>query len=249
MLFSAMFGVQVVKVVKASSPISSGIRIISPTNITYSPSLLALKALTSGLGARNIYYSMVYRLDGKDNVTMPIVKQTHEMSFQITIIGSATVPELSEGSHSITVYQKIEVNTSAPSTLWDSTTVYFTVDDGIPPIITNLSLENNTYSQNELPLNFTKDEPCSWIGYCLDGQDNVTVAGNTTLTDLANSEHNVTIYAQDLAGNIGASETINFSISQPETSLDSFPTTIITIGFGAVFVIVGLLVYFKKRKL
>jgi len=79
----------------------------------------------------------------------------------------------------------------------------------------NLSPENKTYSQNNLSLNFTTDEPTSWIGYCLDGQANLTVAGNTTLTDLAYQEHIVTVYAQDLAGNIGASETINFTISQP----------------------------------
>ncbi len=157
------------------------------------------------------------------------------------------MPELSEGSHNITVYEKIEINTSAPSTLWDSDTVYFTVDDGNPPI-TNLSLENTTCSQNELSLNFTVDEPCSWIGYCLDGQDNVTVDGNTTLTDLACSEHNIIVFAQDLAGNVGVSKIINFSISQPETLPASFPTIIIAIGFGGAFVIVGLLVYFKKYK-
>jgi hypothetical protein len=39
---------------------------------------------------------------------------------------------------------------------------------------------------------------------------NVTIAGNTTLTGLSSSVHNLTVYAWDEAGNIGSSETITF---------------------------------------
>jgi hypothetical protein len=127
------------------------------------------------------------------------------------------LPELPEGHHELTVYANYErtsTNHNYPALILDSTTVYFTVDDGTPPIISNLSLENKTYSQNDLSLNFTTDEPTSWIGYCLDGKTNVTIAGNTTLTGLADGSHNLTIYANDAAGNMGASETINFTIAQ-----------------------------------
>ncbi len=40
--------------------LSSGVGIISPTNSTYSPSLLTLKTLVIGLGGSNIDYSMAY---------------------------------------------------------------------------------------------------------------------------------------------------------------------------------------------
>ncbi len=240
MLFVLIFGVQVVKVVKA-------VDILYPTNSTYnSGSPLGLSVRSGGLGANNIYYSMTYSVDGKDNFSIPLITQTHNMSFQITVTGSGIIPKLPEGSHNVTVYEEIQWDTTPPHTFLDNATAYFTIDDGKPPIITNLSPENKTYSQNNLSLNFTIDEPTSWIGYSLDGQDNVTVAGNTTLANLSFQEHNVTVYAQDLAGNIGPSETINFTISQPAP----FPTSTVAMSSGALtsVVVAGLLVYFKKHK-
>jgi hypothetical protein len=148
------------------------------------------------------------------------------------------MPELPEGPHNITVYEVI--GWAGTAILLDNATAYFTIDDGKPPIITIHSPENKTYSQNTFPLNFTTDEPTSWIGYCLDGHDNVTVTGNTTLTDLSSQKHSLTVYAQDLAGNIG-SETVNFTI---------FPTALVIASIVVVTVITicaGLLVYFKKR--
>jgi len=92
------------------------------------------------------------------------------------------------------------------------------------------------------------DELVSQIAYSLDGQENVTVAGNTTLTGLSPGEYNVTVYAQDTVGNVGASETIYFNIAEkPEP--ESFPTTlVIALVATVVFVGVGILLYFKKRK-
>jgi hypothetical protein len=51
------------------------------------------------------------------------------------------------------------------------------------------------------------NEPTSWIGYSLDNKPNVTITGNTTLTGLSNSSHNVIVYATDLAGNTGSNAT------------------------------------------
>jgi hypothetical protein len=107
-----------------------------------------------------------------------------------------------------------------------------------------------------LPLNFTVDEPTSWIGYSLDQQDNVTIAGNVTLTGLPDGAHQVKIYANDTVGNIGVSETINCTFAQ-ETELKpsnqgSELSLAKLVGFtsGAVLcvIILGLLVYFKKLK-
>jgi hypothetical protein len=126
----------------------------------------------------------------------------------------------------------------------DSNTVYFIIDDGAPPIISALSLENKTYSQKDLALNFTVDEPTSWIGYCLDGQAYVTVAENFTLTELSYGSHTLTLYANDTVGNMGASETINFSTAA------LFPTTVVAT--ASIVLVTGitavLLVYFKKYK-
>lgn len=255
-LFSAMLGVQVVTVTKAAPPISSGIGIISPSNTTYRHGLLSLKVMMVSLVAGNSERSMTYSLDGKANVTVPLVIQGHDRSFQATITGSVTLPELPEGSHSVTVYSEYALYSFTANgvyypkyAVWDHNTVYFTIDHGISPVISNLSLENKTYSQNKLPLNFTTDEPTSWIGYCLDQQANATITGNVTLTGLAEGAHSIMVYANDTAGNMGASEKIFFTIIQ-ETQSEPFPTTLVATASGASVAVIGmgLLVYFKKRK-
>jgi hypothetical protein len=77
----------------------------------------------------------------------------------------------------------------------------------------------------------------------LDGQEKENIAGNTTLTNLPYGEHNVTVYAIDMAGNIGTSETIYFSVEGP------FPTTMVIALAGSVAVLgAGLAVYFKRRR-
>jgi hypothetical protein len=84
------------------------------------------------------------------------------------------------------------------------------------------------------------------VGYSLDGQDNVTVTGNTTITGLTSGLHNVTVCARDEFGNTGASGTIYFTIAkEPEP----FPTTLVATASAASVAIIGigLLVYFRKR--
>jgi hypothetical protein len=119
--------------------------------------------------------------------------------------------------------------------------VRFTIDT-TPPEVSILSPENKTYYSPEIQLDCTVSEE-SLILHSLDGQENVTVAGNTTLTNLPYGEHNVTVYATDMAGNTGTSETIYFTVEEP------FPTTMV-IALGAPMAILGagLAVYFKKRK-
>jgi hypothetical protein len=76
----------------------------------------------------------------------------------------------------------------------------------------------------------------------------VTVAGNATLTSLSFGVNNVTVYAWDVAGNVGASETITFNIAEPEP--ESFPAAPFAVASAPSITVVSvaLLVYFKKRK-
>ena len=120
--------------------------------------------------------------------------------------------------------------------------VRFTVDTA-PPEVSVLSLENKTYYSSEIQLDFTVSEKSSLVIYSLDGQGNETITGNITLTNMPCGEHNVTVYATDMAGHVGASETIYFSIEEP------FPTTMIIALAASVIVLgAGLAVYFKRRK-
>jgi hypothetical protein len=125
-----------------------------------------------------------------------------------------------------------------------SSLVQFTIDDTAPRIL-SVSVENKTYSTSDVPLDVIVNEPASQVLYSLDGQGNVTAAGNTTLTDLLEGEHNLTVCVLDLAGNAGNSETIYFSVDVPEL----FLTASVAAASGASVAIIGisLLVYFKKR--
>lgn len=76
-----------------------------------------------------------------------------------------------------------------------------------------LSPENNMiYATNSIPLTFTINKTTSWIGYSLDGQTNVTISGNTTLTDLQDGWHYVIVYAKGECGKTGASCKVNFAV-------------------------------------
>jgi hypothetical protein len=81
----------------------------------------------------------------------------------------------------------------------------------------------------------------------LDGKQNVTLSGNTTLPELSNGLHKITVYANDTFGNTGASETIAFNLSKPEP----FPlaTAIAVVSVATVVAIsVGLIIYRRHRK-
>jgi len=85
------------------------------------------------------------------------------------------------------------------------------------------------------------NEPTEWIGYSLDGKDNVTIAANITLSGLAKEAHNVTVYAKDIVGNIGASETVYFTI------VDHFPIEWI-VAIVVVVAVVGVVLLFRFKR-
>jgi parallel beta-helix repeat protein len=117
--------------------------------------------------------------------------------------------------------------------------------DVAPPHIFISSPENKTYNDSNFTLAFSTSEPTSKISYSLDGQNNVTITGNTTLNKVPNGSHNLTVYATDHSGNTGASKTISFNVEVPEP----FPTTLTaTLGSIVAVACFGLLIYFKKRR-
>ncbi|MGB9914389.1 MAG: hypothetical protein ACPLIG_00275 [Candidatus Bathyarchaeales archaeon] len=156
-----------------------------------------------------------------------------------TAQGSALLSNLTDGTYCLTV-QRYYTNIANPAdiTIANATTVFFTIDT-TPPSISNLSMENKTYYTSNVQLNVVVDEPVSQVIYSLDGQKNITANGNITLTDLPIGEHNLMIYAIDLAGNPSLPKAMRFMI---------FPTTLlITISVIVVGICIGLLVYLKRR--
>jgi hypothetical protein len=262
LLFSAVGGVQFINKAKAETlgPISTyystanTVEISSPQNETYNVSsiLLNFKVETYGVLADDIGFSLdegaverVTNLTKISEVPAPPEMFLLPPYVLVTFKGNVSLSNLSRGNHSVTVYQGIQYSNRYEVEAYAH--VNFTID--LPPNILITSPENKVYNSSVIPLNFTVDKPFSQATYSLDGQDNVTVSGNVTLTDLPNGEHNVTVYAQDNAGTIGASETINFAITrQPEP--EPFPSLPVAVASGTSLAAigVGLLVYFKKRK-
>ena len=124
-----------------------------------------------------------------------------------------------------------------------------------PPKISVLSPLNERYNETSIPLVFTLDKPVNWTGYSLDGEPSVTVTSsglltNVTIANVTNGVvHNVTVYANDTYGNMGASETVTFTVAKPEP--EPFPTALVATASGLSVAAVGLgllMVYFKKRK-
>jgi hypothetical protein len=118
------------------SPVLSNVHIVSPSNSTYSSSLLTLKANVTTLGGSNIKTSMAYSLDGTSNQTIPItIEYPAGNSFTMALhVGLLDLPTLNEGSHNITVYVACEypnnnrfVNEPDTITAFYNSTVYFTI--------------------------------------------------------------------------------------------------------------------------
>jgi len=160
--------------------------------------------------------------------------------------GNATLTNLSQGAHTLTVWVRADqFMLSYSGGVWAIfKTVSFNIDS-TPPHIIILSPENKAYNTSDVPLDFTVNEAFSQVSYSLDGQENITAAGNLTLTRLSNGAHNVTVYAADEAGNIGASEAVTFTVAVPEP----FPIVLVAaVSVAVVVVAAGLLFYFRKRK-
>ena len=80
----------------------------------------------------------------------------------------------------------------------------------------------------------------------MDGQDNVTISGNSTVTGLQNGLNSIRIYANDIYGDMAWSETASFTVAVPEP----FPSILVVAVSGVSITVIaaGLLVYFKKRR-
>ena len=126
----------------------------------------------------------------------------------------------------------------------DSVTVELP-DWASPPSVYLNSPENTTYASANVTLIFTISKQTSWIGYSLDGQEPVTVAGNTTLVGLSDDAHTVMVYAKDAFENTVNSETVYFTVEVPSP----FSTTLVVASVVIVAAIGAVVIlHFKKRK-
>jgi hypothetical protein len=206
-----------------------------------------VKLLRSPLASDPRIYTVYYNTSWQ-NTSVVVYQWSDDDPYLTEFSNKLNLTSIPEGNQNITI-RAIEYGIYWGNTFYyttfnitGSSSISFTIDT-TPPTISVLSIENATYGTTDVDLSFSVSEPVSQITYSLDGQENVTIAGNTTLSDLSVGTHNVTVYAWDTAGNVRASETITFTV----TPFPAVPVAVASVASIAV-VIAGLLVYFKKRK-
>jgi len=249
LLASAIAGVFVVRLGKANPSFIEGsdnppsIYLNSPLNKTYNGIVFLNFTIHPGeyWSGEQIVNSVSYSVDWKNHKTITVNSNLFDR-FNY----SAPLENLTDGNHILRIFvdstgwirNPISGEISHPQII-TSAIADFTLHT-TSPTIQILTLENKTYYESNLQLNFTVSEDFHNASYVLDGQ-NVPVAGNFTLPNFPSGNHNLTVYAYDYAGNVGVSDTINFTVAEP------FPTTLIAASALVVIVaIIGLLVYFKK---
>lgn len=201
----------------------------------------------------------IYSFDGyflRNEVSVQLLTPRKITYPRSEISKSVELTDIPEGNHSINMYvtawqySSIEEKLSVFEYYYNytdltmanrSSTVFFAVDTVSPEIMFS-SPKNMTYASRDVSVNFTVDELFSKCSYSLDGQENVTIVGNTTLHSVFDGTHNLTLFVTDAAGNIGSSETMYFTVDVPE------PPVVLVIVIIAVMVGACLLIYFKKRK-
>ena len=119
---------------------------------------------------------------------------------------------LAECNHVINV----TVEDNAGKTNSTEITIYV---DLTPPTVEIISPKEGWVNASKcVKLNFTAEDPgvcpsgIDWIGYSLDGGDNVTITGNVTIVGLGAGIHNIVVYVNDAVGKKGNSSTVSFTL-------------------------------------
>jgi hypothetical protein len=143
----------------------------------------------------NINYSFAVNQAsvGPHSLTINVAADTFCMNYE----------RINQGYH---YAQNIYCNDSSCETFW------FGVD---ALAITNLSIENKSYTTSYLPLTYEINGTSTWAGFSLDSQANQTIYGNSTLTGLTEGNHTLIVYVKDSFGNMGKSDEVFFNVMFP----------------------------------
>lgn len=116
-----------------------------------------------------------------------------------------------------------------------------------PVSISVVSPSNTTFPTDEVDLTLSIDAPVRRISYSLNGADNVSIAGNTTLRGLPNGLHSIIVYAEDYFGDIVSSNTIYFTVDTEAVSNEWIIGVVVAV-IAIIGVIVGVFVFKKLRR-
>ncbi len=93
----------------------------------------------------------------------------------------------------------------------------------VPPKLQITSPENRTY--RDVTLAYTTNKGAQWIGYSIDGGENITVTSSVHLLGLSQGGHRIVMYANDTAGNMGESNAVYFSVDSIAPQIVMFSPT------------------------
>ena len=237
--YLAIFNVKAQQYTDQADPTTLRIQIESPTNKTYKQNsiLLNVSFYTHENEARRSY--IAYTIFNETTEFTDGILFNGSLSQTQPIWQSTTIEKIPDGNYTLRVTGfHIVFRWLIHS---DQEFVNFIINC-MPPEITILSPENRIYYSNNINLTYQYNEEISKASYCLDQNKNVTFTKHIILEDLADGEHELIIYAKDLAGNEGVSETTYFTIMEP------FPTTQVSVIIITILAGLGILSYFKKRR-
>jgi hypothetical protein len=129
--------------------------------------------------------------------------------------------------------------------------------DTAPSIIILYPTNNTVFTVEHVEevsfyLKYQTNITLSWVGYSLDGAKNVTVMGNDTYYhDLeADGYHNLTLYANDTAGNWATPQTVIYLTHNLSGALNLIPTILLfTVVLLVVLVtLVTLLLLLRRHR-
>ncbi|MCK5660487.1 MAG: hypothetical protein KAH86_03940, partial [Methanosarcinales archaeon] len=183
-----------------------------------SPSLYFVSPTTTGYSnlPQNYIETNVTVIESNlKNVTTYLYNST----YLVTSIANTTLPAynlftgLADG--------KYYINATAYDYAGNSNTTFtreILLDTIAPTITIDIPQELNNYSTSTVALNVSADESIVSWQYSINGSTNTPFSPNTTLPVLPDGNHNVTVYANDSAGNVG-STLVNFTIdTMPPTA-------------------------------
>jgi hypothetical protein len=230
------------------------ITIASPNNHTaYNTSRVPLtfnvSAPYSTTASSTTIIGVTYETDWQKEAISVLHESQKQPSFTLQL------SNMPEGQHQIVIravgyafYLNEKELSYKEASISSTAVIIFTMDRTAPSVLA-LPPENIS-TTSTIPLNLTVSESYSKITYSLNGQQNFTFNGNSTLPHLTAGHYNVTYYVWDVAGNVGASETAYFNVKIPEPVPETFSVVPVAVVFivAVALVATGLLGYLKGRK-
>jgi hypothetical protein len=141
-----------------------------------------------------------------------------------------------------TYYWNVTCTDDAGNSAIDSNGTWSFTIDRTEPYLEIISPTSTSYNTSTVNLNFTvSDTNLDSCWYVLDDNAPVYSCNNDTLDSLSEGEHNVTVYANDSAGNTNSTDTVYFTVDTipPSVSLfnpiNGFNTTYTSPGVVSVF--------------